>query len=150
MTSKLLIGGMASAAFVVGALAFSPMLVNAQATAHTSGSGVGLRDGTGNRSSNSGYQASIDARAKAVGMSATELTEALKTKTMDDILNEKKISFTDYQAAMATASKARWESKGLSAEEVQKRVDWQSKRQSTATHDGTTHSQGGYGRQNMQ
>lgn len=142
MTNKLIIGGVSTVAVVFGALAFTPMLVNAETVFHQSGSGT--RNGSGS----SGYQSSLDARAKAVGMTSAELTEALKTKTMDQIIADKKVSTTDYQAAIASASKARWESKGLSAEEVQKRVDWQKERQTSATHDGTNHAQDGYGRQN--
>lgn len=147
MTNKLIIGGL-SGLVAVGALAFTPLIANAETAVRQAGTGSGMRSGAGNGNGGSGYQASLDARAKAVGMTSAELTEALKTKDMDDILADKKISTADYQAKMAAASKARWEAKGLSADEVQKRVDWQKNRQATATHDGTNHAQGGYGRQN--
>lgn len=147
MTNKLIIGGL-SGLVLVGAVAFTPLVANAETAVRKAGAGVGLHDGSGNAGNGGGYQASLDARAKAVGMTSAELTEALKTKSMDDILADKKISTTDYQAKMATASKARWEAKGLTADEVQKRVDWQKNRQATATHDGTNEGQGGYGRQN--
>lgn len=147
MKNKVIVGGLATMA-VMGALAFTPFVANAATPVHQAGTGIGVRAGTGSGGNGGGYQASLDARAKAVGMTSTELTEALKTKNMDDILAEKKISVTDYQAKMAAASKARWEAKGLSAEEVQKRVDWQKNRHATTTHDGTNQAQGGYGRQN--
>lgn len=147
MTNKILVGGLTSMA-IVGALAFTPFIANAATPVHQAGTGTGMHTNNGNSGNGGGYQASLDARAKAVGMSSAELTEALKTKDMDDILAEKKISTADFQAKMAAASKARWEAKGLSAEEVQKRVDWQKNRHATATHDGSNQAQGGYGRQN--
>lgn len=147
MTNKLIIGSLAGMT-LVGALAFTPLVANAETAVRKAGTGVGLHDGSGNGGNGGGYQASLDARAKAVGMTSAELTEALKTKDMDDILADKKISTTDFQSKMAAASKARWEAKGLSADEVQKRVDWQKNRHATATHDGNNEGQGGYGRQN--
>ena len=150
MKNKIILTSVASFA-VIGAFAVIPFVASAQTAQKPvgSGNGVGLHDGSGaGRGSGGGYQASLDARAKAVGMTSAELTEALKSKTMDQVIDDKKISTADYQAKMAEVSKARWESKGLSAEEVQKRVDWQKNRHATATHDGTMQSQGGYGRQN--
>ena len=145
MTHKLIISSIAGIA-VVGAFAVLPLTSVAQAAVEKTE--TGMHNGSGNRSNSSGYQASLEARAKAVGMTAVELTEALKTKTMDQVLADKKISTADFQAKMAAASKARWEAKGLSAEEVQKRVDWQKARHASATHDGLNAEQGGYGRQN--
>lgn len=150
MKNKLILSSIAGFA-LMGALALTPLAANAQAALHQAGtgSGTGLHDGTGAGSgTGSGYQASLDARAKAVGMTSAELTEALKTKTMDQIMVDKNVSTADYQSKMSQASKARWESKGLSAAEVQARVDWQKNHQATATHDGTGQDQGGYGRQN--
>jgi len=150
MKNKLILGSMAGFA-VMGALAFAPLAANAESALHQEGSGpgIGLHDGSGaGQGSGSGYRASLDARAKAVGMTSTELTEALKTKTMDQIIADKNISTADFQAKMSEASKARWEAKGLSAEEVQKRVEWQNNRHATAEHDGTMQEQGGYGQQN--
>lgn len=149
MKNKVIVGGVAGMA-ILGALAFVPMAVNAE-TAFRGGStnGVNAHEGSGlqNRTG-SGYQASLESRAKAVNMTAEQLTEALKTKTMDQIIADQGVSTTDYQTKMREASKARWEARGLSTEEVQKRVEWQQNRQATATHDGTNHEQGGYGRQN--
>ena len=150
MKNKLILGSIAGFA-VIAAFAAVPFVANAQTAQQQarSGSSVGLHDGSGaGMGAGSGYQASLDARAKAVGMTSAELTEALKSKTMDKIIADKKISTTDYQAKMTEASKARWQAKGLSSEEVQKRVEWQNNRHATATHDGTMQGQGGYGRQN--
>lgn len=149
MKNKIILSSIAGFA-VIGAFAAVPFVANAQAAQQQarSGSGAGLHDGSGaGMGAGSGYQASLDARAKAVGMTSAELTEALKSKTMDKIIADKKISTADYQAKMTEASKARWEAKGLSADEVQKRVDWQKNRHATATHDGSNQGQGGYGRQ---
>lgn len=143
MKSKLLLGSLAGIA-VVGGLALTPIAANAQtALQNRTGSHTGAAVQNGN---GGGYQASLEARAKAVNMTAEQLNVALKTQTMDQIMADKGVSTEAYQAQMRTASKARWESRGLSADEVQQRVEWQQNRQATATHDGTTHEQGGYGR----
>lgn len=147
MTNKLILGGLSGLA-LVGALAFTPLVANAETAVRQAGVSVGLHNGSGNGGNGNGYQVALEARAKAVGMTSAELTEALKTKTMDQIIADKKISTADFQAKMREASKVRWEAKGLSTEEVQKRVEWQKNRQATATHDGTNQGQGGYGRQN--
>ena len=147
MTNKIIISAISGVA-IVSAFVLLPFSVNAQTAQGRSGSGYsqGAHDGTG-RGGN-GQQTSLDARAKAVAMTTEELTEALKTKQMDQILAEKGVSTADFQAKMAEAAKARWEAKGLSAEEIQKRLDWQKNRQATSSHDGSNHEQGGYGRQN--
>lgn len=144
MASKLILGSLAGIA-VVGGLTFTPIAVNAQEMLQNrigSHNTTAQNGGTGG----SGYQASLESRAKAVNMTAEQLRVALQTKTMDQIMADKGISIETYQAQMREASKARWESRGLSAAEVQKRVEWQQNRQANATHDGTTHEQGGYGR----
>lgn len=147
MTNKIVIGTVAGFTLMT-ALVLTPLVVNAQTGQRTeSNNGTSLHNGSGSGKNGSGYQASLDARAKAVGMTSAELGELLKSKTMDQIIADKKISLADFQAKMAEASKARWAAKGLSTEEIQKRVDWQKNRQATATHDGTNHEQGGYGRQ---
>lgn len=149
MKNKVIVSGVAGMA-VLGALAFVPIAVNAE-TALRAGAanGVSTQNGSGSQyRSGNGYQASLESRAKAVNMTAEQLSEALKTKTMEQIIADQGVSTTDYQTKMREASKARWEARGLSTEEVQKRVEWQQNRQATATHDGTNHAQGGYGRQN--
>lgn len=121
---------------------------------NSNGTGMALHDGsgTGQGAQGGGYQASLEARAKIVGMTADELKKALVTKTMDQILAEKKISEETFQSKVREASKARWESRGLSFDEVQKRVADQQKRQAENQEDcdgGGDHagqSQNGYGR----
>lgn len=148
MKGKLIAGSLAGAA-LIGGLAFTPMVANAQtALQHRFGSGNGVAlqgEGAGN---GKGYQSSLESRAAAVNMTADQLREALQTQTMDQIMADKDITTDEYQSRMAEASRARWESRGLSAEEVQKRVEWQQNRHENATHDGTGNLQGGYGRQN--
>jgi len=137
---------------VIGVTTLGVVSASAE-TPNSRGNGIGLHDGTGtNVGQGSGYQASLDARAKIVGMTADQLKTALQTKTMDQILADKKISEETFQAKVRDASKVRWESRGLSADEVQNRVADQQKRQSdnqencdgTGSQDGQ--SQNGYGR----
>ncbi len=118
------------------------------------GTDTALHDGSGvgQGAQGGGYQASLEARAKIVGMTADELKKALETKTMDQILADKKISEETFQNKVREASKARWESRGLSADEVQKRVADQQKRQAEnqencdGNGDHAGQSQNGYGR----
>lgn len=149
MKAKLIAGSLAGAA-LLGGLAFTPVIANAQtALQHRFGSetGASTHDGGAGNAGSNGFQASLESRAGAVDMTADQLREALQTQTMDQIMADKGISADEYQARMAEASRARWEARGLSAEEVQARVEWQQNRHATATHDGTANHQGGYGRQ---
>lgn len=151
---KILALGVASLV-VAGATTFGVANVSAyRGDSNGAGTGTALRDGSGagQGAQGGGYQASLEARAKIVGMNADELKKALETKTMDQILTDKKISEETFQNKVREASKARWESRGLSADEVQKRVADQQKRQAenqencdgTGNHEGQ--SQNGYGR----
>ena len=142
----LTVAGVAAA----GALTFTPLAANAQTALHQLGAGNSMASHEGNGAQNGGgkgYQSSLETRAKAVNMTTEQLQTALQTKTMDQIMADQGVSTAAYQAKMTEASKARWEARGLSADEVQSRVEWQQNRQATATHDGTNHQQGGYGRQ---
>lgn len=146
---KLLVLGAATLA-VVGATTFGVVSASAE-TPTTRGNGAAMQGGSGT-GQGGGYQASLEARAKIVGMTAEQLKTALQTKTMDQILADKKISEETFQAKVREASKARWENRGLSADEVQSRVSDQQKRQlenqedcdGSGSHDGQ--SQNGYGR----
>lgn len=130
----------------LGAFAFVPQMVNAQAAQAGARSGVQLRDGTGAQNGQgNGYQSSLETRAKAVNMTTTQLTEALKTKTMDQVRIDQGVSEDGYHATVQAAATARWEARGLSSEEVKERQTWQADRQ--ANCDGTGEQQAaGYGR----
>lgn len=86
-------------------------------------SGNGNKAGTATRASGgNGYQTSLESRAAAVGMTAEELQAALETKTMSQIADEQGLSEEAYEAKMKEAAQARWEARGLSAEEIAQRV----------------------------
>lgn len=131
----------------LGAFAFVPQMVNAE-TAHVgTRSGVQLRDGTGAQNGQgNGYQSSLETRAKAVNMTTAQLTEALKTKTMDQVRIDQGVSEDGYHAAVRAAATARWEARGLSSDEVKARQTWQAERQSTCDGTGDAAQAGGYGR----
>ncbi len=84
-----------------------------------------------------GRQASLESRAKIVGMTATELEKALQTKTMSQIAKEKGLSEADFKSKMTEAAKARWQARGFSSEEITKRLADREKRQAAnaSTHE---------------
>ena len=98
-----------------------------------------------------GYQTSLEARAKAIGMSVEDLKKALETSTMSQIAKEKGMTESDFQAKMTEAAKARWEARGLSSDEIAKRTEEREKRHAanSADHEwgsGEGNHQGRYGR----
>lgn len=98
-----------------------------------------------------GYQASLESRAQIFGMSAADLEKALETKTMSQIAVEKGMSEEDFQSKMTEAAKARWEARGLSADEITERLAERKARHeaNSADHEfgsGDGGRIGGYGR----
>ena len=98
-----------------------------------------------------GYQTSLEARAKVIGMSVEDLKKALETSTMSQIAKEKGMTEADFRAKMTEAAKARWEARGLSSDEIAKRTEEREKRHTanSADHEwgsGEGNHQGGYGR----
>jgi hypothetical protein len=146
---KLLTIGVATLAVVglAGAGTLSASAMNGQGNGTgTPGTAQHKGNGQGN-----GYQASLESRAKVVGMTAEQLKTALQTKTMSQIAKDKGMTETDFQAKMQAAAKARWEARGLSQDEIAKRVADQAKRHATNSADhefgsGEGNHQGGYGR----
>lgn len=119
-------------------------------------------NGQGNRASDStttrkghaqggGRQASLESRAQVVGMTAEELQTALETKTMSQIAIDKGMTEETFQAKMTEAAQARWEARGLSSEEIAKRIADREARHATNSADhefgsGEGNHLGGYGR----
>lgn len=145
---KLLTYGAASLAVagVVGAVTLNASAMSGAGNGVQAG--VQQHDGSGN---GGGRQTSLESRAKVVGMTAAELQKALETKTMSQIAKEKGLSEADFEAKMEAAAKARWESRGLSSEEIAKRIADRETRHAAnaADHEfgsGDGNHQGGYGR----
>lgn len=146
---KLITIGVATLAVVglAGAGTLSASAMNGQGN-RTGTPGTAQRQGNGQRT---GYQASLDSRAKVVGMTADQLKTALQTKTMSQIAKDKGMIEADFQAKMQAAAKARWEAGGLTQAEITQRVADQQKRHATNSADhefgsGEGNHQGGYGR----
>ncbi len=144
--NKLATLGVASLAVigVVGAASLSASAVTRPAV-HD---GNGYSQGRGN---GAGRQASLESRAKVVGMTADELETALETKTMSQIAKDKGMTEDQFRAKMQEAAKARWEARGLSAEEIAQRVADREARHAAnaADHEwgsGQGDRMGGYGR----
>ena len=145
---KLLTLGVATLAVagIVGVSGLSASALNGQGS--DTGTQAGSRHGNGQ---GNGYQASLESRAKVLGMSAEDLKNAHEAKTMSQIAKEKGMTESDFQSKMAEAAKARWEARGLSSEEIAKRTAEREKRHAanSADHEwgsGDGNHQGGYGR----
>jgi|JI6StandDraft_1071083.scaffolds.fasta_scaffold165495_2 hypothetical protein len=127
---------------IVGIGTMNVSAVNGQGNAN--GERAGMGQGNGN-----GYQSSLESRAKVFGMTADELKTALQTKTMSQIAVERGMSEETFRAKMTEAAKARWESRGLSTEEIAKRLADRDARHeaNAADHEfgsGEGNHQGGY------
>lgn len=145
---KLLTLGFATLAVagIVGVSSLSASALNGQDNGTGAQSGPRQGNGQGN-----GYQASLESRAKVLGMSAGDLKKALEDKTMSQIAKEKGMTESDFQAKMAEAAKVRWEARGLSSEEIAKRIAERVTRHATNSEDhewasGKGSRQGGYSR----
>lgn len=148
---KLIIGATLAVASV-GAFAFAPSIVNA-ATLHGNGAGTGVQAHVANNDGAGygyGYESSLQTRAQAVNMTADQLQEALKTRTMDQIMADQGVSTETYQAQVREAATARWESRGLSDDEIATREAAQAERQADCDGTGTNAGTGGYGHRNQQ
>lgn len=102
------------------------------------------------KASGSGYQKSLESRAAVLGMNASELEEALKTKTMSQIAVDQGLNEETFREKMQAAAKERWASRGLSAEQIQERLAEREQRYSenSADHEfgsGEGQHRGGYG-----
>lgn len=143
---KLLTLGVATLAVagVVGASSLGVSALGGQAN----GAQTGMHQGGGQ---GGGYAASLESRASVFGMTADELQKALETKTMSQIAVERGMSEEAFRAKMNEAAQARWEARGLSADEIAKRVADRDARQAANAADhvfgsGDGNHQGGYGK----
>ncbi|MGI6612136.1 MAG: hypothetical protein ACOX0Z_00975 [Candidatus Nanosyncoccaceae bacterium] len=99
-----------------------------------------------------GYQKSLESRAKVFGISTDELKQALEARTMSQIAKEKGMSEDAFRAKMAEQARKRWAERGLSEEEIAKRIADREKRQAEnqANCDGfgsgSGNRTGGYGK----
>ena len=114
--------------------------------------GEGAGDGSQARMGQAnGYQSSLETRAQVFGMTADELKVALETKTMSQIAVERGMNEETFRAKMAEAAQARWQLRGLSDEEIAKRVADREARHAANSADhkfgsGEGNHQSGYGR----
>ena len=69
-----------------------------------------------------GRQSSLEMRAKVLGMTADELQTALETKTMSQLAVEKGLTEDTFRTKMQEAATQRWQERGLSQAEIEKRL----------------------------
>lgn len=145
--NKVLTVGVATLAIagVVSVSSLSASALNGNAN------GIGVQMGTNQRAGQGkGAQSSLEARAKVFGMTVAELAKSLENKTMSQIAVERGMNEETFQAKMTEAAKARWEVRGLSTEEIAKRIADRDARHAanSADHEfgsGDGNHQGGYG-----
>lgn len=109
----------------------------------------GDHSGSGNNNGG-GSQVSLESRASVVNMTAEELQTALETKTMSEIAVENGMSEDDFDTKMSEAANARWEARGIDAEEIANRTAERAARQASNSSDhefgsGEGNQEGGYG-----
>lgn len=105
----------------------------------------------GNETAGNGYEAALETRADAVGLTGDELQARLETQTMQEVMAAQGVSEESYQAARREAAESRWVEHGTSEERIAERQAAQAERQASAdgecdgdgtpNHDGS----GGYG-----
>jgi hypothetical protein len=129
------------ASLAAAGLVIIPSFANAQSVANTT-------RGNGN---GGGYQQMIEAKAKLVGMTTSELKTQLQTKTMVQVAQEKNVSEDQLRSAMEAAARARWVERGLSQSEIDSRLKNMTERQA-GDHEANRANRGnsvGYGRFNQ-
>lgn len=127
---KLVMYSMGIASIAAGGLAIVPSFAQAQTAAST-------MHGNGG-----GYQQMIQTKATLLGMSETDLTEQLKTKTMLQIAQEKGISEDQFHATMEQAARQRWSDRGLTQTEIDSRLQRMEERQA-GDHESNSANRGG-------
>ena len=135
----------ASGVVVAGVVGLGAMTASAQSNQED---GAGMRMGM---HQGAGYEASLESRAKVVGMDVEELRTALETKTMSQIAIEQGIDEDTFRSSMLEAAKERWEARGLSADEIAERIAERNERHeaNSADHEfgsGEGGRRGGFGR----
>lgn len=120
----LLIGGFLAVLVIVGAIGAGIAYAdNSTPPAGQTSDGRGPRDGRGLG------QAELEAAANVLGMTADELSTALKSgQTLEEIAAEKGVDFADVQAAIQSAHKEEMRAQILQAVEdgtmTQDKADW--------------------------
>jgi len=104
----------AAASLAIAGLLLIPSLVSAQG-GHGYGSN-GAGDGHGN-----GYRQMLDTKAQILGMTTEELRTRLGDKTLFQIIEDQGLTENQFREEMSVAAEARWQERGLSAEEVAER-----------------------------
>lgn len=139
--NKILKIGIVTLLVTASALVFAPLAVNAQTVQSLNrGNGSGLHNGIG-----TGRQASLESRAKILGITVEQLREKLKTQTMLEIAKELGLTEEQFHTKMSEAAQARWKEQGLSDEEIKTRLEAQQQRQENCDGDGGNKVQGGIG-----
>jgi hypothetical protein len=110
---KLAILSAGTASLAIAGFLLAPSLVGAQG-------GNGYGNGSGN-GSGSGYGQMLETKAQILGITTEELQTQLKEKTLYQIIEEKGLTQDQFHEQMGTAAEARWQERGLSAEEIAQR-----------------------------
>ena len=128
MNKRIIVGASVLAAAAVFSTAGVALATNQYGNHAQNGNG----NGTGN-----GYSQQLQTKASTLKMTADQLREELKTKTLTQIAQEKQVSLDAVHQATQTAARARWQANGLSADEIKNRETAMADRQ--ADCDGSGH-----------
>lgn len=135
--NKIVMYSIGAVSLVAIGFAVAPSLVGAQSAVgnfmHNGGNG-------------SGYQQTMQTKAKLLGMTEAELTTQLQTKTMLQLAKEKGISEDQLHATMETAARQRWADKGLTQAEIDVRLKNMAERQAGDHEANSANRGGGMGR----
>ncbi len=103
---------------------------------------TGAQNGQG-----SGWQRMVDSLSSLFNMPKENVQQQLETKTPAQIALEKGMSLDQWKEQKKAQAQARWAEKGLSTEEIAKRIQWLEERQKNCDDSGMNRNLGGYGKQ---
>lgn len=102
---------------------------------NASAANLGFRNKTA-LPSRPGFEQMLEEKAELLGLTIDELKEALETKTLPELLEEKGITREDLQEKMRQRILERWRELGISEEEIQQRLEWQEQRREACAEEG--------------
>ena len=84
----------------------------------------------------------LQTKADLVGVTKDELSEQLKTKTLEQIAAEKGVSLDQIHEAMQKAAEKRWADRGLTESEIASRLQTMKDRQASDDHTANSANRG--------
>lgn len=95
-----------------------------------------------NNGNGNGFNAQLDTKAKVLSMTADQLREQLKTKTLYQIAEAKGVSEDKLHSAVATQAESRWRAAGMTDSQIKDRQKQMTERQADCDGTGSGAGQG--------